>query len=115
MLIKHKALIVKHTHTHTKMQDVLHSYYIAPTGRLFGLIPGKSGEVVCISHPVSFDARTRILLFSPPGGGPLKQVYLPLDKAEQSKTPNLCERTKVMLSRLAGAGAGAAEVAATKT
>jgi hypothetical protein len=83
------------------MQEVLHSYYIAPTGRLFGLIPGKGGEVVCISHPVSFDARTRILSYLPPGGGPLKQVLLPLDKAEQSKTPNLCERTKVMLSQLA--------------
>ena len=97
MLIKDKSKLI---HT-KKMHDVLHSYYIAPTGRLFGLIPGKGGEVVCISHPVSFDARTRILSFSPTGGGPLKQVYLPLDKAEQSKTPNLCERTKVMLSRLA--------------
>lgn len=91
-----------------KMQEV-HSYYFAVSGRFFGLVP-HTCEIVCLGTPVAFNASTRVLSYNE--SQRVKQVILPLDKAEQSKNPNLCERTKVMLSQLALASSAAAAAAA---
>ena len=86
-----------------EQKEELHSYYFAASGRLFGLVP-RTSQVVCISHPVAFNAQTRVLSYrsesASSSSSSLQWIILPLDKAEQSKNPNLYEKTKVMLLQL---------------
>ena len=87
--------------------QVLHSYYLANSGWLFGLLPlnpstGDTCTVVKIGprpNMVSFDPATRKLFYREGREG-LKCVILPLNKAERSNTPNLFEKTKTFLSQL---------------
>ena len=94
--------------------QVVHSYYIANSGWLFGLLPinpstGDNCTVVKIGPNISsFDPATRKLYYregqkggDDGGESRLKSVILPLDKAEKSKTPNLFEKTNQFLSHLA--------------
>lgn len=89
--------------------QVVHSYYIANSGWLFGLLPinpstGDNCTVVKVGprpNMVSFDPATRKLFYREEGREGLKCVILPLDKAEKSKTPNLFEKTNQFLSHLA--------------
>jgi len=78
------------------MAQTIHSYYFAEkTGTLFGLKPGKADVVFDQGPFISFDKKTRILSTAE------KTYHLPIDKAETSKNPNLCGRTKEMLNNLA--------------
>jgi hypothetical protein len=77
------------------MAQTIHSYYFAErSGNLLGIKPGTS-KVVSIEGPfIVFDKKTRILTNSE------GKYYLPEDKAEKSKNPNLFEHTKEILNRL---------------
>ena len=77
------------------MAQTIHSYYFAErSGNLLGIKPG-SATVLSISGPfTSFDKKTRLLTNSE------GQYYLPEDRAEKSKNPNLFEHTKEILNRL---------------
>jgi hypothetical protein len=77
------------------MAQTIHSYYFAErSGNLIGIKP-KTSTVVSIEGPfIVFDKKTRILTNSE------GQYYLPEDKAEKSKNPNLFEHTKEVLNRL---------------
>ena len=89
-------------------EQVLHSYYIANSGWLFGLLPinpstGDTCTVVKVGprpNMVSFDPATRKLFYREEGREGLKCVVLPRNKAEMSNTPNLFEKTKTFLSQL---------------
>jgi hypothetical protein len=77
------------------MAQTIHSYYFAEfSGNLLGIKP-KTSTVVSIGGPfISFDKKTRILTNSE------GQYYLPEDRAEKSKNPNLFEHTKEILNNL---------------
>jgi hypothetical protein len=85
-------------------EQVLHSYYIANSGWLFGLLPNTCTVVKVGPRPnlVSFDPATRKLFYregrEEGREEAIKCVILPLNKAEMSKTPNLFEKTKTFLA-----------------
>ncbi len=94
-------------------EQVLHSYYMANSGWLFGLLPvnpstGDTCTVVKVGprpNFVSFDPATRKLFYREgregrEGEDMIKCVILPLDKAEMSRNPNLFEKTKTFLGFL---------------
>lgn len=78
------------------MTETLCQYYFAGSGRLMGLVPGKTfdidcritREIVAIDGPFSFNAETLIL------SSKVGSFYLPRDQCEKSsRTPNLKGRT----------------------
>jgi hypothetical protein len=89
-------------------EQELHSYYIANSGWLFGLLPNTCTVVKVGPRPnmVSFDPATRKLFYREGREGredreEIKCVILPLNKAEMSKNPNLFEKTKTFLGSAA--------------
>ena len=79
------------------MSDIItiHSYYFTESlETIKGLRPG-SGDILTFTGPFkNFDKQKRILETEK------CKIYLPEDKIENSKIPNLMERTKIQLQKL---------------